>query len=90
MLFLLISLAVSGLIIGSLGRLVVPGPNPMSLWATAGVGIGGGILGGIFGRLVFGFRYYYAYGLGFILSVAGAALIVVLLDRSRRQGPSVP
>jgi uncharacterized membrane protein YeaQ/YmgE (transglycosylase-associated protein family) len=89
-LFLLISLAISGLIIGSLGRLVVPGPNPMSLWATAGVGIGGGILGGIFGRLVFGFRYGYAYGLGFILSVAGAALIIVLLDRSRRQGPSIP
>jgi uncharacterized membrane protein YeaQ/YmgE (transglycosylase-associated protein family) len=84
MLFLLLALGASGLILGGLGRLVVPGPNPMSLWMTMGVGLGGAVLGGIVGHLVLGFRYRYAYGIGFLLSVAGAALLVVLVERSRR------
>jgi uncharacterized membrane protein YeaQ/YmgE (transglycosylase-associated protein family) len=83
-LILLLSLAASGLIIGALGRLVVPGPNPMSLLATMGVGLGGAIIGGLVGHLVIGWRYRYSYGFGFILAVLGAALIVVLIERSRR------
>jgi uncharacterized membrane protein YeaQ/YmgE (transglycosylase-associated protein family) len=85
MFFLLLSLAISGLIIGALGRLLVPGPNPMGLMATAGVGLGGGIVGGLIGHVVIGWRYRYSYGFGFILSVLAAAGIVVLVERSRRR-----
>ena len=84
MLFLLLALAVSGLVIGALGRLVVPGRNPMGLFQTILVGLGGSFLGGLVGRLVFGLRYRYSYGLGLILSVAFAALIVYALDPRRR------
>ena len=88
MLFLLLALAVSGLIVGALGRLVVPGPNPMSILRTILVGLAGSFLGGLVGRLVLGWRYRYSYGLGLILSVGFAALIVYYLDprRSRRRG----
>ncbi len=34
-------LAVSGLIIGALARLALPGPDPMSIPATIGLGLGG-------------------------------------------------
>ena len=84
MLFLLLALAVSGLIVGALGRLVVPGPNPMGIFQTILVGLGGSFLGGLLGRLVFGWRYRYSYGLGLILSIGFAALIVYLLDPRRR------
>jgi len=82
---LVVGLLFGGLIIGALGRLAVPGPNPMSIWATIGVGILGSLLGGLVGRLVFGFRYRYAGGLGFILSVLFTALIVAAVSR---RGPS--
>ena len=85
MLILLLSLAVSGLIIGALGRLLVPGPNPMGLLATAAVGIAGAIVGGIIGHLAIGWRYRYSYGFGFVLAVVCAALIVALIERSRRR-----
>lgn len=84
MFFLLLSLAISGLIIGALGRLLVPGPNPMGLLSTAGVGLCGAIIGGIIGHVVIGWRYRYSYGFGFILSVLAAAGIVLLIERSRR------
>jgi uncharacterized membrane protein YeaQ/YmgE (transglycosylase-associated protein family) len=85
MLILLLSLIVSGLIIGALGRLLVPGPNPMGLLMTAAVGIGGAVLGGLIGHLVIGWRYRYSYGFGFVLAVVCAALIVALIERSRRR-----
>lgn len=73
--FLLIA-ALSGLFVGALGRLALPGPDPMSIGMTILVGIGGSLLGGLVGRLLFGDG-------GLILAVAGAALIVWLIRRSR-------
>jgi uncharacterized membrane protein YeaQ/YmgE (transglycosylase-associated protein family) len=83
-LFLVLALAVSGLVIGALGRLVVPGPNPMGIFQTILVGLGGSFLGGLVGRLVFGWRYGYSYGLAFVLAVLATALIVYLVQRPRR------
>ena len=48
----LISLVVVGLVLGALGRLIVPGPNRIGLWATLAVGLGGAILGGLIGGLI--------------------------------------
>ena len=50
----LIVLAVSGLIIGALARLALPGPDPMSIPATIGLGLGGSFLGGIVARVLLG------------------------------------
>lgn len=73
----IIALVLSGLIVGALGRLAIPGPNPMGIGATILVGIGGSLIGGLVGRLIFGRPG------GFILAVLGAALIVWLVDRNR-------
>ncbi len=67
--------AIVGIIVGALGRLAIPGPNPMSLGMTILVGIGGSVVGGMVA---------YALGapwLGFILSIAAAAGIVYLMQR---------
>jgi uncharacterized membrane protein YeaQ/YmgE (transglycosylase-associated protein family) len=74
--FLILGLILSGLIVGALGRLAIPGPNPMSIPMTIVVGLGGSFIGGLVGRLLFGNN-----GGGLILSVAGAALIVWLIQR---------
>ena len=83
-LFLILSIIVGGLFIGALGRLAVPGPDPMSVGATILVGIGGSLIGGIVGRLIWGpnLRATHATGV-VILEVLGAAAIVYLMRRRR-------
>ena len=78
MLGLILALVLIGLVVGALGRFAIPGPNPMSIGMTILVGIGGSVLGGLVGRAVFG-----KDGGGLLLAVAGAALIVWLMERSR-------
>lgn len=74
--FFILGLILSGLIVGALARLAVPGPNPMSIGMTILVGIGGSLLAGLIAKLLF--RDATA---GILLSVAGAALIVWLMGR---------
>jgi uncharacterized membrane protein YeaQ/YmgE (transglycosylase-associated protein family) len=67
-----VAILVSGLVIGALGRLAVPGRDPMPIWMTILLGIVGSIVGGIAAL---------ALGLGvggvFVLSVLAATLIVI-------------
>ena len=75
----LFALIVSGLVIGALGRLAVPGRNPMGIGMTILLGIGGSLLGGLVTR---------ALGLGtsfsFLAAVLAAAGLVYLVSgRSR-------
>ena len=79
MILLIIWIILTGLVVGALGRLVIPGPNPMSIPMTILVGIGGSIAGGIVGRLLFGRPG------GVILAILGSALIVWLMQRSQRR-----
>jgi uncharacterized membrane protein YeaQ/YmgE (transglycosylase-associated protein family) len=64
-----------GLIIGGLGRLVLRGYQPIGWVATALYGIAGALLGGVVARAV---------GTGgfvqFLIAVAVAALLIVVLD----------
>jgi uncharacterized membrane protein YeaQ/YmgE (transglycosylase-associated protein family) len=84
---LIIGLLIGGLIIGALGRLVVPGPNPIGIWATIGIGILGSFLGGLVARYAFGWRYRYSGIAAFVLAVAFTAVFVVLMSRRRAVGP---
>ena len=54
MLGALLSLLVSGLIIGLLARFAVPGKDPLKLWQTILLGVSGSLLGTLVARL-FGF-----------------------------------
>jgi len=52
MLGAILSLIVSGLIIGLLARFAVPGKDPLKLWQTILLGISGSLLGGIVAGLL--------------------------------------
>jgi uncharacterized membrane protein YeaQ/YmgE (transglycosylase-associated protein family) len=88
MITLIILLVISGLVVGALGRLAIPGPDPMSIGQTILVGIGGSLIAGLIGRLLFG-----ANGGGILLGVVCSAGIVYLIRRSRERrlgGPQAP
>jgi uncharacterized membrane protein YeaQ/YmgE (transglycosylase-associated protein family) len=53
-LWFIIVLVVEGLIVGALARLALPGPDPMSIPATIGLGLAGSLVGGILSWLVLG------------------------------------
>ena len=78
---MILTLIISGLIIGALGRLAIPGRNPMGILMTIAVGIGGSLAGGLVVR---------ALGLGqgaaFIASVLCAAGLVYLVSGPGRLG----
>ena len=77
----IIVVAVSGLVIGALARLALPGPDPMSIPATIGLGIGGTVVGGIVARVFLG------TGGGLIFAVLGAILILYLYRRFVQHRP---
>ena len=76
----LILLAVTGLFVGALGRLAIPGRDPMSLTQTMLVGLAATFIVGLLSWALFG-----AVGGSILLSVAVAALIVWLIRRSRER-----
>ena len=75
----LIVLVFSGLIVGALARLALPGPDPMSIGMTILIGIAGSFIGGLVMLAITGGRN----AGGIIVSVAGATLIVYLMRRRR-------
>jgi uncharacterized membrane protein YeaQ/YmgE (transglycosylase-associated protein family) len=84
-LWLIISTAVTGLIVGGLGRLVVPGWQPIGLVWTMLLGVGGSMLGTLVGQV---------FGVGglatLLLEIAAAAALVAAyggLGRGRLSGP---
>jgi uncharacterized membrane protein YeaQ/YmgE (transglycosylase-associated protein family) len=79
LLLYLVLLAVSGLIIGALARLALPGPDPMGIGMTILVGLAGAFVGGLLVLAITGGHN----GGGIVVSVAGATLIVYLMRRRR-------
>jgi uncharacterized membrane protein YeaQ/YmgE (transglycosylase-associated protein family) len=81
----LIVLAVSGLFVGALARLSLPGPDPMSIPRTILLGLAGNFVAGVVVWLVWG------HGVpGIVLSVACSSLILYLIRRSRGGGLTRP
>jgi len=71
--------ALVGLVIGWLGKLLVPGYGPVGWLATILYGIGGALLGGVVAD---------AIGTGglvqFLLAIAAAAVLIVVVGGMRR------
>jgi uncharacterized membrane protein YeaQ/YmgE (transglycosylase-associated protein family) len=75
LLLFLIILAAWGFVIGGLARWAVPGPDPMSVWMTMALGLGGSFVGGLIARLLIG-----SYG-GLVFSFIGAVLLLIAYRR---------
>ena len=84
----LLALALSGLIVGALARLALPGKDPLTLWQTMLVGWAGSFGAGILSLLIFDYDYA-----GITLSILGATLVMYFVRRSRGGGlldPGIP
>jgi uncharacterized membrane protein YeaQ/YmgE (transglycosylase-associated protein family) len=82
----IIGLLLTGLIVGALGRLLLPGRDPMSIFQT--------IMLGIAASLVAGLIAYYAFdekeGPGFLFSVICAVGLVYLVRKLRERDVARP
>jgi uncharacterized membrane protein YeaQ/YmgE (transglycosylase-associated protein family) len=74
-------LAVFGLVVGAAARLALPGPDPMSIPMTIGLGIAGTFVGGLVFRVLFG------TSLGFLGALVGAILLLYLYRRFVQKRP---
>jgi len=81
--FSLFWLALTGLIIGALGRLVIPGRHDISLLATVLIGIGASLLGGVLAN-VFDVGWF----IQFLVAVVLAAVGVTLFASEQRRRPA--
>lgn len=75
----LIILFFVGLFVGALARLLLPGPDPMSIGMTALVGVCGTFSAGLFSWYVL-----HRHGAGLLLSVVFSMLVVWIYRHSRR------
>jgi uncharacterized membrane protein YeaQ/YmgE (transglycosylase-associated protein family) len=86
-LWAILTTIVVGFIVGALGRLVVPGVQPIGVLATVGAGLCGSIVGGFVGQHVFHIGWFGTL----LLEIAVAAVLVALLaGRMRRAGAHHP
>lgn len=76
--FYLIVLALTGLLVGALGRLALPGPDPMGIGKTVLIGLAATFAAGLLWWALFDTN-----GGGIVISVAIATLIVYAIRRSR-------
>ena len=75
----LIILVISGLIVGALARLALPGKDPMSIPQTILIGIAGSFIGGLIVYAIAG----EGSSAGIVVSVAVATGLVYLVRRRR-------
>ena len=81
MLTFLIVLVVLGFVVGGLARLALPGPDPMPIWATILLGIGGMLLAGIVVGALTG------HGAGVVAGILGAMVLLYLCRRLVQHRP---
>ena len=82
--FSLLWLALTGLVVGALGRLVLPGRQDISLLATALIGISASLLGGILANL-----FDVGWLIQFVVAVALAAIGITLFASSEQRRRTV-
>lgn len=70
---------VFGLIAGAIARLLTPGHQPLGLIMTSLLGIGGSFVGGAIGNLIHGDPLLVATSSGWLGSIVGAVLILIVM-----------
>ena len=81
----LLWMVVVGFIVGALARFALPGPDPMPIWATIGLGLAGSLLGGLIAAAI-GLRSGDTFGL-LLAAVLGAAFLLFLSRRFVQKRP---
>ena len=92
MLGTILSLLVSGLIIGLLARFAVPGKDPLPIWQTVLLGIAGSLLGGLVAGLVGAIDGDDTITAGeamtsFLFALGGAIVLLILFRRYVQKRP---
>jgi uncharacterized membrane protein YeaQ/YmgE (transglycosylase-associated protein family) len=77
----IIGLLLTGLIVGALGRLLLPGPDPMTIFQTIMLGIAASLIAGLIAYYAFGKEE----GPGFLFSVLCAVGLVYLVRKLRER-----
>jgi uncharacterized membrane protein YeaQ/YmgE (transglycosylase-associated protein family) len=80
-LWFILVLALEGLIVGALARLALPGPDPMGILATIGLGLAGTFVGGVVAWLLLG------HAGGIVFSLLCATLLLYLHRRFVQHRP---
>jgi uncharacterized membrane protein YeaQ/YmgE (transglycosylase-associated protein family) len=87
----ILAAVISGFLIGSAARFVVPGPDPMPFWLTVLIGLAGSVIGGAVAVALFGSRHVVdSSGHAFasvMLEILAAAVLVVLYRRFVQRRP---
>lgn len=81
----LIILVITGLFVGALARLSLPGRDPMTIPQTIILGLAGNLIAGIIVWLIWGRGVP-----GIVLSVACSSLILYFISRTRGGGLARP
>jgi uncharacterized membrane protein YeaQ/YmgE (transglycosylase-associated protein family) len=82
----IIGLLFTGLIVGALGRLLLPGRDPMSVFQTIMLGIAASLIAGLIAYYVFDEKE----GPGFLFSVICAIALVYAVRKLRERDASTP
>ncbi len=78
--FSLIGFILLGIIAGYLGRLIMPGKQKMGFLATALLGMGGSVVGGLLGSLLFEGDLDLSPA-GFIGAIIGVMIVLFVMQR---------
>lgn len=82
----IIGLLLTGLIVGALGRLLLPGRDPMSIFQTIALGIAASLVAGLIAYYVFDKEE----GAGFLFSVICAIALVYAVRKIRERDATGP
>jgi uncharacterized membrane protein YeaQ/YmgE (transglycosylase-associated protein family) len=82
----IISAIVIGILAGYLGRLLLPGKDPMGFIGTVAVGIAGALVGWLLFTYVLGIGDEDKFDLGGIIGAIVGTMIVLLIVRAVRPG----
>jgi len=74
----IIGTIIVGFIVGVLARFFYPGAVPMGFWLTVALGIGGSLVGGVVGSLIWKSPDGKFHPAGWFLSLLGALLLLWL------------